>query len=273
MSAPATIAPTRATLTPEIQATIDTAAERLVAEFQPEQIWLFGSYAWGDPDEHSDLDFVVVVPEIDLSPLRRARQAHECLGDLAMAKDVIVKTRAEFDRFLEVPASLAFKITREGTLLYESKTARPQTADISGRCTSKERKRELIQLWLKKAEASLRVVRLIADGSGAPLDSAIGHTQHAAEIELKAFLAFADTPCQKSDDVGELVRQAIAIEPSFLAVLPYGSTVKPYLDKFRYPSQNDPMEPTRAEFDAAFAAAQRIYDFVLSLLPAETHPT
>jgi hypothetical protein len=90
---------------------------------------------------------------------------------------------------------------------------------------------------------------------------------------LKAFLAFADTPSQKSDDVSELVRQAIAIEPSFSAVLSVSSTVKPYLDKFRYPSQNDPMEPTRAEFDEAFAAAQRIYDFVLSLLPQETHPS
>ena len=265
-------APHRPAWSPKAQAAIDDAVQRLVAEFHPEQIWLFGSYAWGDPDEHSDLDFVVVVPESDLLPLRRAQLAHGCLGDLAIAKDVIVKTRAEFDRFIEVPASLAFKITREGTLLYKSKTARPHAADVSGRFTSKERKRELIQLWLKKAEASLRIVRLIAGDSGGPLDAAIGHTQHAAERALKAFLTFADTPSQKSDDVGELLRQAIAIESSFTTVLPDASTVTPYSVKFRYPSQNDPMEPTRAEFDEAFAAAQRIYDFVLSLLPTETHP-
>lgn len=112
------IAPARPALTPEVQATIDTAVERLVAEFQPEQVWLFGSYAWGEPDEHSDLDFVVVVPESDLSPLRRAQRAHGCLGDLAMAKDVIVKTRAEFDRFRDVRPSLTYKIASEGRLLY-----------------------------------------------------------------------------------------------------------------------------------------------------------
>jgi hypothetical protein len=268
-----TLAPTRPALNAEVQATIDTAVERLVAEFQPEQIWLFGSYAWGEPTPDSDLDFVVVVPDSDESPRRRVQRAHSCLCELGMSKDAAVQTRAEFDRFIEVPASLAFKITREGTLLYKSKTAPPHAADSSERCTIKERKRELIQLWLKKADASLRIVRLIAGDSGGPLDAAIGHTQHAAERALKAFLAFADTPSQKSDDVSELVRQAIAIEPSFSAVLSVASTVKPYLDKFRYPSQNDPMEPTRAEFDEAFAAAQRIYDFVLSLLPQETHPS
>ena len=267
-----TLAPTRPALSPEVQAAIDTAVERLVAEFKPEQIWLFGSYAWGEPTAESDLDFAVVVPENDESHLRRAQQAHGCLGDLVMAKDVIVKTRAEFDRFRDVPASLTFRITREGTLLYNSKTARLHAADVSEPCTSKERKRELIQLWLKKAEASLRVVRLIASGSDGPLDSAIGHTQHAAERSLKAFLAFADTPSQKSDDVEELTRQAIASEPGFAAVLSDAATVNPYSVKFRYPSEHEAMEPTRAEFDAALAAAQRIYDFVLSLLPAETHP-
>jgi hypothetical protein len=29
---------------------------RLAGEFQPEEVWLFGSHAWGQPDEASDLD-------------------------------------------------------------------------------------------------------------------------------------------------------------------------------------------------------------------------
>ena len=44
--------------------------------------------------------------------------AHHCLGDLSMAKDVIVKTRAEFDRFRDVRPSLTYKIVNEGRLLY-----------------------------------------------------------------------------------------------------------------------------------------------------------
>lgn len=109
---------TRPGLKPEVQAAIDTAVERLVAEFHPEQIWLFGSYAWGEPDEESDLDFVVVVPESNERPIKRAQRAQRCLIGLGMSKDVLVPTRAEFDRFREVVSSLTYKITREGKVLY-----------------------------------------------------------------------------------------------------------------------------------------------------------
>ena len=39
---------------------LQTATQRLVTEFQPEQIWLFGSHAWGTPTEDSDVDLMVV---------------------------------------------------------------------------------------------------------------------------------------------------------------------------------------------------------------------
>jgi predicted nucleotidyltransferase len=29
---------------------LDEVKDRLVAEFQPEQVWLFGSHAWGEPN-------------------------------------------------------------------------------------------------------------------------------------------------------------------------------------------------------------------------------
>ncbi len=43
---------------------------RLVAEFQPEQIFLFGSHAWGKPDENSDVDLLVVVSKGDVKPVQ-----------------------------------------------------------------------------------------------------------------------------------------------------------------------------------------------------------
>lgn len=111
-------APARPTLTPEVQAAIDAAVERLVAEFEPGQIWLFGSYAWGEPDQHSDLDLLVVVADSAESPLRRAQRAHRCLIGLGMAKDILVRTRAEFDTVRDVVSSLTYKIVNEGKLVY-----------------------------------------------------------------------------------------------------------------------------------------------------------
>lgn len=102
-------------IAPEV---IDEATRRLAAEFQPEQIWLFGSHAWGTPDAGSDLDLLVVVPHSDERPVRRAQRAHRCLIGLGMSKDVLVKTRAEVERFRHVPASLTALILNKGRLLY-----------------------------------------------------------------------------------------------------------------------------------------------------------
>jgi predicted nucleotidyltransferase len=97
---------------------LDEVNRRLEAEFQPEQVWLFGSYAWGQPDEGSDLDLLVVVSRSDETPVRRAQRAHRCLRGLGIAKDILVKTRAELERFRSVPASLEAEILEHGRLIY-----------------------------------------------------------------------------------------------------------------------------------------------------------
>ncbi|MEK7674613.1 MAG: nucleotidyltransferase domain-containing protein [Verrucomicrobiota bacterium] len=97
---------------------IQTATQRLVAEFQPEQIWLFGSHAWGTPNEDSDVDLMVIVPSSDERPIRRMQRAHRCLRGIAFAKDVLVNTRSEFDRYRHLTASLSHKIFEQGRKLY-----------------------------------------------------------------------------------------------------------------------------------------------------------
>ncbi|MBA2451354.1 MAG: nucleotidyltransferase domain-containing protein [Chloroflexi bacterium] len=94
------------------------AVRCLVDALRPEQIYLFGSRGRGDSREDSDYDFMVVVPDSDLPPHRRAQLAHLALRDVRLAADILVWTRQEFDRFLPVVGSLAATILREGRLLY-----------------------------------------------------------------------------------------------------------------------------------------------------------
>ena len=51
--------------------------------------------------------------------LRRSVLGHRCLSGLNVAKDVLVKTRPEFDFFREVRASLEYKIAHQGKVLYD----------------------------------------------------------------------------------------------------------------------------------------------------------
>lgn len=92
---------------------------RLVAEFDPEAVYLFGSYAWGEPDEDSDLDILVVVAESDTSPAKRMTRAHRALRDIRIPTDVLVKTQAEFERYRTVRTSLMAQIFYGGKKLYE----------------------------------------------------------------------------------------------------------------------------------------------------------
>jgi len=102
----------------QVTAVLGEMTRRLVAEFQPRQIYLFGFYAWGQPHEDSDVDLLVVVPDSDQSPLERGLQARRCLRDLKMPKDVLVQTQAEVDWASSVYASLEAEILERGVRLY-----------------------------------------------------------------------------------------------------------------------------------------------------------
>jgi predicted nucleotidyltransferase len=100
------------------QPVIAEATRKLVDEFHPEQVWLFGSYAWGEPTVDSDLDLFVIIAESPHNSLHRAQDAHRALSGLELPKDVIVKTRAEVDRVKALRPTLTYKILNEGRLLY-----------------------------------------------------------------------------------------------------------------------------------------------------------
>lgn len=103
---------------------------RLVELFQPEQVILFGSYAWGTPTPTSDVDVMVIVSQSNLSDYERAVLGHRCLSGLAIAKDVIVRTRAEFDFLRDVRASLEYKIAHQGKVLYDQRQS-PTCAELA----------------------------------------------------------------------------------------------------------------------------------------------
>jgi len=99
-------------------AILDEVTRRLVDEFDPEQLILFGSQAWGVPDDGSDLDLLVIVAQSNQAPYQRAVRAQRALGNLLVSVDVFVKTRDEFNRFAHIPASLEHLILTRGKVIY-----------------------------------------------------------------------------------------------------------------------------------------------------------
>ena len=105
-----------------------------------------------------------------------------------------------------------------------------------------------------------------------PLDTAIYHCQQADEKAVNAYLVSRDISFEKTHDIVRIVRVAEEVEPSFNRVLDSARVLTPLAWQFRYPSEAPDDEPTREQLDEALQHAQAIYDFVLRVLPPQTHP-
>ena len=97
---------------------LERITAQLVSEFSPEQIYLFGSHAWGEASPDSDLDFLVIVRDSREPPAQRASRAHMRLAEIQAPLDILVKTRAEVEKYRHVYASLTAEILERGKLLY-----------------------------------------------------------------------------------------------------------------------------------------------------------
>lgn len=92
--------------------------QKLAAALNPEQIILFGSYAYGEPNEDSDIDLMVIVSHSDEPRYRRSRPAYRALRGIRIPTDVIVVTREEVTRKINVKSSLISRVMHDGKVLY-----------------------------------------------------------------------------------------------------------------------------------------------------------
>jgi predicted nucleotidyltransferase len=97
---------------------IEEVKNRLVKTYNPVEIYLFGSYAWGSPDEESDLDLLVVVDKSDENPHKRGEIGADVLWDLKIPKDLLIYTKDEFMNRIVDPTTLCYKVQKEGRVLY-----------------------------------------------------------------------------------------------------------------------------------------------------------
>ncbi len=103
------------TMLPEL---IKEIVGRLAQGLHPERIYLFGSRARDQAGEDSDIDLLVVVPDSDLPRHQREALSYDLLWGLTTPIDVIVLTRAEFQRASRVKTLLAATVQAEGQVLY-----------------------------------------------------------------------------------------------------------------------------------------------------------
>ncbi len=102
----------------DIEIFIKEAVKRIIDEFNPEKIILFGSYAYGHPSPDSDMDLLIVM-NTDIKPHKRSVLIRKALKGIGIPKDIIVKTPEEFERFKDVIGTIIYPAAHKGRLLYE----------------------------------------------------------------------------------------------------------------------------------------------------------
>jgi predicted nucleotidyltransferase len=104
-------------------------ARAVATRFDPDRIILFGSYAYGTPDENSDVDLLVVMPaKNELTQATRIRLAVK----RCFPMDLIVRTPENLRRRLEEGDWFLREIVAKGKVLYE-KTHQGMGAKSRGR--------------------------------------------------------------------------------------------------------------------------------------------
>jgi uncharacterized protein len=104
-----------------VKAEIKSLCQQIVDNFQPEKVVLFGSYAYGTPNEDSDIDLLVIMPyngnELDQMVTVRRRLKS------TFPVDVLVKTSAQLKERIEMEDFFIKEIIEKGTILYETRNA------------------------------------------------------------------------------------------------------------------------------------------------------
>ncbi|HEY3295131.1 MAG TPA: nucleotidyltransferase domain-containing protein [bacterium] len=109
---------------------IQQVCDQIAREFHPQKIILFGSYAYGTPHDDSDVDLLVVLPEIEGNPIRKAAQilqhvSHRFAIDLLVRTPEVIRQRIEWEDFF------LREIMERGTVLYEADTDGPSATPLN----------------------------------------------------------------------------------------------------------------------------------------------
>jgi len=102
--------------------TIQEAISRLVKAYNPLEIYMYGKYAWGTPDEDDDLSLLVVVESSDKNVYQRGALAFDTLLSLEIPKNVAIFTKQEFDTFSQDTTSLTYEVKNRGKQVYAKKS-------------------------------------------------------------------------------------------------------------------------------------------------------
>ncbi len=106
---------------------LERLLRKLIAGYSPRQVYLFGSHVYGEPDEHSDLD-LLIVKETNQTPFQRRVEVRRIVQDRSRRTPIqpLVITPEELEERIRMGDPFLTEIMEKGEVLYDAE--RVQTA-------------------------------------------------------------------------------------------------------------------------------------------------
>ncbi|MGI4870545.1 MAG: nucleotidyltransferase domain-containing protein [Janthinobacterium lividum] len=98
---------------------IQAVVRRIVEGYAPDRIILFGSYAYGEPTEHSDLDLLIIKENAEPKRVERSIKIWRLLWEANVPPmDILIRTPAEMEKAAGIFQSVETIAQTKGRLLY-----------------------------------------------------------------------------------------------------------------------------------------------------------
>lgn len=99
--------------------TIRAIVKHIAEKFDPEEIILFGSHAYGKPTAWSDVDLLVVMDTPEGEEFEKSLEIRRSLPSLTFGLDVVVRSRRVIEKRKKLGDWFLVDITEKGKVLYE----------------------------------------------------------------------------------------------------------------------------------------------------------
>ena len=101
------------------EAQIQAVVRRIVEGYAPDKIYLFGSYAYGEPTEDSDLDLLVVKQNAETKRIERSLTLRHLLwGGEMPPMDIFIRTPQELAEAVANIYTVEAEAVHKGRILY-----------------------------------------------------------------------------------------------------------------------------------------------------------
>lgn len=237
----------------DIQATCDD----IVREFNPLQVILFGSYAYGTPQDYSDVDLLVVMPIATSETRDRAVEIRER-----------IPRRFSLDLLVRSPEDIAYRVSHNDWFLREV-TEKGEVLYESDRFYQKTHKKEDTEInpltfeWIEKAEGDYTAAKENRQSNN-PVSHVICFlAQQCVEKYLKAWLQEMNIPIPRTHNLTQLLDLISSVIPAWRTWEAAGlSKLSDFAVDTRYPTQS----PSMKDVERSMQTCETVRDAVRAAL-------